>query len=202
MLPVRRDACQERRQPPPANLPAAHEAGKGQPERLFHIRVEGAHAPEYWLDLEISASTTLTRLDDYLRAIWLECCGHLSAFEIDGIRYEVATEGVDFDLFAVYDEPPKPMKSARLGRILRPGLTFLHEYDFGSTTELKLKVAVNEPVCPPPRNPGFACWRAITPQNTAVRFAANRRIRSMSSAIPTMPIAKSIAWTWKPARKA
>jgi len=29
-------------------------------------------------------SATLTKLDDYLRAIWLECCGHLSKFTIGG----------------------------------------------------------------------------------------------------------------------
>jgi len=29
-------------------------------------------------------SATLAKLDDYLRAIWLECCGHLSKFTIGG----------------------------------------------------------------------------------------------------------------------
>ncbi len=115
----------------------AYELGKGKQERLLHIRVEGVYAPMYWLDLAIPASATLARLDDYLRAIWLECCGHLSAFEIEGIRYETATEGPDFSF---YDVRPRAMKSAKLEKVLQPGLTFLHEYDFGSTTELKLKV--------------------------------------------------------------
>lgn len=115
----------------------AHEAKKGNSERLFHIRVEGAEAPQYWLDLEIPASATLATLDSYLRAIWLECCGHLSAFEIAGTRYESNVEVADFTF---YDRPPKSMKSARLERILEPGLSFKHEYDFGTTTELKLKV--------------------------------------------------------------
>ncbi|GAB4535388.1 MAG: hypothetical protein Fur0018_25670 [Anaerolineales bacterium] len=118
-------------------LPAHEEAGKGQPVRLFHLRAEGRYAPEYWLHLEIPASATLEKLDNFLRAIWLECCGHLSAFEIDGTRYEVATEGADFSF---YDERPKAMKSAKLEKILSVGDTFPYEYDFGTTTELQLKV--------------------------------------------------------------
>jgi len=30
--------------------------------------------------------------------------------------------------------------SVRLGKVLSPGMTFQHEYDFGSTTELELSV--------------------------------------------------------------
>lgn len=116
----------------------AHEAAqKGKPELLFQLRVEGAGSSGHWLNLEIPASATLETLDNYLRAIWLECCGHLSAFKIGGMRFEAATEGADFSW---YDEPPKPMKTARLERILSVGLAFTHEYDFGSTTMLKLKV--------------------------------------------------------------
>ncbi len=113
------------------------QTAKGKPERLFHLRVEGDEAPFYWLDLEIPARASLATLDDYLRAIWLECCGHLSAFEIAGQRYEVSLEGADFSF---YDERPKSMKSARLEKILSVGMTFLHEYDFGTTTTLKLEV--------------------------------------------------------------
>ena len=54
----------------------------------------------------------------------------MSAFEIEEQRYSV-----------------QPMKeygevgmSARLGKILQPGMAFSYEYDFGSTTELELKV--------------------------------------------------------------
>ena len=35
-------------------------------------------------DLEMRGSATLAKLDDYLRAIWLECCGYLSGFTIGG----------------------------------------------------------------------------------------------------------------------
>jgi hypothetical protein len=128
-------------------LPAHEEAGKGQPVRLFHLLAEGYDAPGYWLHFEIPAAATLEKLDNFLRDIWLECCGHLSAFEIHGRRYEVATEGADFSF---YDERPKAMKSARLEKILAVGDAFSHEYDFGTTTELKLKV-VGERMGPAPK---------------------------------------------------
>ncbi|GIW34664.1 hypothetical protein [Meiothermus sp.] len=59
---------------------------KGKPVRLFHIRVEDAYRPSpFWLDVEVRASASLRELDQFLRDIWLECCGHLSMFEIGGV---------------------------------------------------------------------------------------------------------------------
>src|SRR5437899_5789704 len=55
--------------------------------RLFHILVEGRYNPQYWMHLELSAQDDLADLDDFLRAIWLECCGHLSEFTIGGTSY-------------------------------------------------------------------------------------------------------------------
>ena len=60
--------------------------------RLFHILVEGRYNPQYWMHLELTASDTLADLDDFLRAIWLECCGHLSEFTIGGTSYSSEPE--------------------------------------------------------------------------------------------------------------
>ena len=60
--------------------------------RLFHILVEGRYNPQYWMHLELSASDTLADLDDFLRVIWLECCGHLSEFTIGGTSYSSEPE--------------------------------------------------------------------------------------------------------------
>jgi len=102
-----------------------------QRARLFHIVVEGRYERVYWLHLDVRASAKLADLDDFLREIWLECCGHMSAFEIEGRRYSVAPMGE-------YGE--RGMRQ-ELGKALRPGMEFFHEYDFGSTTHLTLKVA-------------------------------------------------------------
>src|SRR5690554_1685335 len=36
--------------------------------------------PGYFLSLWIDGETKMSELDHFLRNIWLECCGHLSAF--------------------------------------------------------------------------------------------------------------------------
>src|SRR3990172_99830 len=66
------------------------EAGVSQKKlpqaKLFPIQVQARHAPDYWMHVELPSSAKLTNLDDFLRTIWLECCGHLSEFEIDAER--------------------------------------------------------------------------------------------------------------------
>ena len=97
----------------------------------FHLRVE---AGNYFLHLLLGANQSLEQLDDFLRQIWLECCGHMSTFEIDGITYS-ASEGLDddwgVDTGDFYDE---------VRNILRVGQTIRYQYDMGSTTELKINV--------------------------------------------------------------
>jgi hypothetical protein len=46
----------------------------------YHIAVQAAYDRDYFLHLLVSFNTTLEELDNFLRAIWLECCGHMSAF--------------------------------------------------------------------------------------------------------------------------
>ena len=91
-------------------------------ETLWHLRVQDAHDKDFWLDLEMRGSASLAKLDDYLRAIWLECCGHLSMFTIGGWQG---------------DEIGKSRKS---DAIFEPGLVLRHLYDFGTTSETDIKV--------------------------------------------------------------
>lgn len=104
--------------------------GRGGATTAFHLLVEGRYAPEYWMHLEAPTRASLEILDGFLRDVWLECCGHLSAFEIEGITYS-AEPMDDFD-----DEG----MNVSLSEVLRPKLKFSHQYDFGSTTDLVVKV--------------------------------------------------------------
>jgi hypothetical protein len=220
---------------------------EGEPQKLFHLRVQGRHDPQYWMHIEIPAGQTLGELDDFLRTTWLECCGHLSAFTIAGREYsdddggmmmpfmpgmdinalieeefteendpddedldvdamkadmvtmfksmgvgDAAIQGFMDDLDSIEDDspgegeeysdddfddmmdkmtgslmkalglsdnpilgalmkmgpgglggagaPPPGSMATTLDEVLKPGLEFRHEYDFGSTTELDLKV--------------------------------------------------------------
>jgi len=102
--------------------------------KSFHLVVEGRYSPDYWLCLEVPANAKLEALDDFLRGIWLECCGHMSAFTIEGQVYSVAP----------MDELNDKSMNVRLDKILELGMKFFHEYDFGSTTHLILKVVSEE----------------------------------------------------------
>lgn len=97
-------------------------AKRSAEQELYHLQVQGAWSPEFWLHLEMNGSATLKDLDDYLRAIWLECCGHLSQFSVGGWRGE---------------EIPQ---SKRADRVFRSGVELIHIYDFGTSSETRIKV--------------------------------------------------------------
>lgn len=78
------------------------------------LKVEGADK-RYWLFLDAPLTASLQDLDDFLRRIWLECCGHMSAFMGSG-----------------YEEFPMSRKLNRFPE----GTQLLYEYDFGDTTQL------------------------------------------------------------------
>lgn len=55
----------------------------------FELVISGKYEKEYWLVIEIGENVTLKDLDSFLRDIWVECCGHLSTFNIYGVSYTV-----------------------------------------------------------------------------------------------------------------
>lgn len=114
---------------------------KQRDNRIFHIVVEGSYQPEYWMHLDLPAEVKLEELDDFLRETWVECCGHLSAFRIGNIMYERETCRADAMLPAIFGKGTITRNmNIRTGKVLRTGLKFSYEYDFGTTTYLKLKV--------------------------------------------------------------
>jgi hypothetical protein len=99
---------------------------------IYHLRIV-SYKP-FWLHVEVKASATLADLDDFLRRIWLECCGHLSEFQINGVRYippniiddwwDRESKSMDIPLNAVFSLKDK----------------FEYRYDFGSTTHIEGQV--------------------------------------------------------------
>jgi len=114
--------------------PLGEGVGKGEPRTttIYHLQIEGAERPAYWLHIEIPGDAELDLLDGFLRAIWLECCGHLSMFQIAGQVYQSDPE-------AAWEFDENTMET-QIDKALEPGMTFRHEYDFGTTTYLTLKV--------------------------------------------------------------
>jgi len=107
------------------------------PQPLIQLRVEGGQAKAFWLHLDIKADAKLASLDQFLRDIWLECCGHLSSFTIRKVRYSL----IPNDCFP---EPGEKTLDVRIDRALGSSRTpFQYEYDYGSTTELRLAVTAD-----------------------------------------------------------
>jgi hypothetical protein len=111
-----------------------HDRPGGAACDVWHVRAEAKGSAVYWMDLEVKGGASLRRLDEFLRRTWLECCGHMSAFTIDGQRYSVLVDR-EFDLGRV-----ERSMTARVSSALTGGQRFSYEYDFGSTTHLTLKV--------------------------------------------------------------
>jgi len=94
----------------------------GKMQRIYYLQVQDAWEGDYWLHLEMNGGARLEALDDYLRSIWLECCGHLSHFSVGGWRGEEI-----------------PM-STRVDQVFEVGLELTHLYDYGTTSETLIQV--------------------------------------------------------------
>ncbi len=95
---------------------------EGLPSRLFLMKVEGHGYGNYhyWMYLLMPEHAKLKDLDKFLRKTWLECCGHLSQFRVGrNITFPMGREIAD---------------------MLLPSMELLYDYDFGSTTTLKVSV--------------------------------------------------------------
>lgn len=88
---------------------------------VYYLRAEATDWPEFWLDLEVRGEAQLQDLDDYLRAIWLECCGHMSAFTLGGWG------------------TPQLAKEGFVGDVFRHRAKIRHVYDFGTESWTTLK---------------------------------------------------------------
>ncbi len=94
--------------------------------RLF---IDQSGSSAYWLYVETDERTPLAELDGFLRAIWLECCGHMSAFRVGGVTYSVAPMDIGIE-------------EAGMAQFIGPLMaapSWRYEYDFGSTTELRVR---------------------------------------------------------------
>jgi hypothetical protein len=145
----------------------ARESRQGS-EEVIQLRIDCEGLPEFWLDVEVKPDALLTTLDSFLRRTWLECCGHLSAFTIGQLRYVVERD--DWEV-----NPSERAMKVRAGKAIGPRVErFTYEYDYGSTTRLRLQVtsrgtrrASREPVTLLARN-DEPVWRCSTCDAPAV----------------------------------
>jgi len=137
-------ACPKRQEAIQAAEQKSGESFKEQP--LFHLEVRDAWQGNYWLHLEVNGLAQLRHLDAYLRAIWLECCGHLSQFSIGGWKGEAI-----------------PM-SRRIYQVFEPGVQLEHIYDFGTSSHTMVKFVAMRQGKPLTRHPIFLMARNDPPE--------------------------------------
>jgi hypothetical protein len=140
-MPKHLSTCSQRQ----AILLKAH-ANQEPSEMLHHLRVQADGLPMFWLDLEMRASSTLKHLDSYLRAIWLECCGHMSQFSIGGWR------GQEISM------------SRKIDAVVEPGVTLTHIYDFGTSSETLVKSLSTRRAKPTTSKPIVLMARNLIPE--------------------------------------
>lgn len=101
-----------------------------------HILILVQHVSRlFWVYMTLPASIDLTELDWILRDLWLECCGHLSAFS-DGMVSYLADPEPSFPGMSPEEKGMDvPLKTA-----LQTTGRLIYEYDFGSTTELIIRL--------------------------------------------------------------
>lgn len=127
---------------------------------LLKVETEKAWGPTpYFLFLWMDGEAKLSVLDDFLRDIWLECCGHMSSFTDIAAK---KTNGGMWDFSEVNSllqkgkikEYEKLMeentgelpKSAKVSAKFHKGLQLDYQYDFGSTTSLFISVVAEYPI--------------------------------------------------------
>lgn len=127
-----------------AKIDAAEQSG-GEALKLHHLRVQSADSSNFWLDLEVRGTASLKDIDTYLRGIWLECCGHMSQFSLNGaFSNEIG-------------------KARKIDAVFRPGLQMTHVYDFGSTSETVIKSVAQRQGVPLSKKPVMLMARNLMP---------------------------------------
>ena len=95
------------------------------------MRVQGKYNKRYFLYLDIKEKTTMDDFDQFLRDIWLECCGHLSGFYINGQNYT---------FYPFMHERAKNNPKNKIKNVLENDTKYEYKYDFGTTTGLEVEI--------------------------------------------------------------
>lgn len=139
-------------------------SANGKPGKSFLVKVEPNPyhwpKPPYFLSLWIDGETPMGEVDDFLRLIWLECCGHMSSFTDPSKRrqsgggmldYFKAEELLEKGKTKEYEKLMEQIKGeipmSRTAKMaLFKGIKLDYEYDYGSTTALQLTVVDEYPL--------------------------------------------------------
>jgi len=134
----------------PRRSESAVDTTAGAAQTLFHLRIQDGHTGAFWFDAEVRGTATLREVDTYLRAIWLECCGHLSKFSTGGWG------------------SPQVARSRQVEAVFADGVELTHIYDFGTESVTLLKRVGSRHGVPLSRRPIVLMARNLAPQVVCV----------------------------------
>ena len=109
-----------------------HFAGKPDKSACL-VRVTNAGAITHWIYVRVGKKAKLNDLDGLLRSTWVECCGHLSSFGAGDVSYDYETDNM------LGDGESKSMNVNAIKALARHN-SLSYEYDFGTTTDLVVKL--------------------------------------------------------------
>lgn len=119
-------------------------------QNSYHIKVENdpryGKSP-YFLNLWVSDKAKFEDIDDFLRGIWLECCGHMSSFTDIETRKK-NKRNFNFLDFDKENEDEIDM-SKKVSKLFYEKQKIEYQYDFGSTTTLLVTVVAILPIKAP-----------------------------------------------------
>ena len=152
----------------------------------------------HWMALIVQPTTSLRQIDQFLRDRWLECCGHMSHFEIGDVQYSACVLGPgDTPMFgADLAEPDEQHIIHTVGETVAPGQQFRHEFDYGDTTCLELQWITALPIPygyleefinPPQESEGYSDDFITASPTTSHRNAVSPAARSPAGAITKIP---------------
>ena len=112
---------------------------------LIHIQDKKLR---HWMTITVRPTTSLRQQDQFLRDIWLECCGHMSHFQVGKKQYSACVPGPgDHHDHDTDKADPDELHMVRtVEEAIRPHREFQHEFDYGDTTYLNLEHAGVVPV--------------------------------------------------------
>lgn len=143
-------ACRKRKQA----IEAVDAQDESPVQGLYHLLVAPAWPPLFWLHIEMNGRANLRDLDDYLRAIWLECCDHMSEFSIGGRRgREVSMR-------------------ERIERVFEPAVELTHIYDFGTSSVTLINAIDVREGRPLTRHPIYLMARNNMPKSSCIECDA------------------------------
>eukprot|EP01090_Pellita_catalonica_P016122 TRINITY_DN4542_c0_g1_i1.p1 TRINITY_DN4542_c0_g1~~TRINITY_DN4542_c0_g1_i1.p1 ORF type:complete len:310 (-),score=29.91 TRINITY_DN4542_c0_g1_i1:34-963(-) len=121
-----------------------------------------AYSMCYWIFFKAPISANLQNLDQFLRKVWVDCCGHLSQFKLNSQNTtstndiqpkEIAVQNIAQPTYRSFTLTTSltgklPMASAVLSSVLTVGSQVEYQYDIHSTTFAWLQVVHKGPVLP------------------------------------------------------